>query len=134
MPSNTPLPIFNRPLDPRLDRVFAPMCTALSPAQASDLRRTVSDPVRKLRAALARNAFLDVASAEQIANVLTELLDGCARQSEAHRSLIIGAARYFVEARDAAPDLTSLLGFDDDAQVLHYVLEAIGRADLRIEL
>lgn len=128
------LPLLGHSLDPRLDRVFAPMCTALSPAESADLKHAVSVHVEKIRAALTTNEFLDVTTAEWIAGVLTELLTGYAEQPEAHRALIVGAARYFVQARDAEPDLASLLGFDDDAQVLNFVLDSIGRADLKVDL
>ncbi len=134
MSSNSLQPEFDHSLDPRLDRVFAPMCTALSPAEAADLRRAVSAHVERIRSALTTNEFLDVATAERIADVLTGLLDNYARRTELHRALIVGAARYFVQARDVEPDFTSLLGFDDDVQVLNFVLDSIGRADLRVEL
>ena len=127
------LPLLGHSLDPRLDPVFAPMCTALSPAEAADLRRAVSAHVERIRSALTTNEFLDVATAERIANVLTGLLDDYACQTELRRTLIVGAARYFVQARDAEPDLASLLGLDDDVQVLNFVLDSIGRADLKVE-
>ncbi len=132
--SSQALPLFDHSLDPRVERVFAPMCTVLSPAEAADLRRAVLAHVERIRSALTTNEFLDVATADRIGNVLTGLLDNYARQSEAHRALIVGAARYFVETHDTEPDLTSLLGFDDDVQVLNHVLDTIGRADLKVEL
>jgi uncharacterized membrane protein YkvA (DUF1232 family) len=128
------LPLLGHSLDPRLDCVFAPMCVALSPAKAADLRHAVAAHVERIRAALTTNEFLDMAAAERIADVLTELLGDYARQPELHCALIVGAARYFAEARDVEPDLTSLLGFDDDVQVLNFVLDSIGRADLKVEL
>lgn len=39
-----------------------------------------------------------------------------------------------IEANDVDPDTGSLLGFDDDVIVLNFVLDKIGRSDLRVEL
>jgi len=47
---------------------------------------------------------------------------------------VIGAARYFVSTQDVNPGTKSVLGLDDDASMLNYVLAAIGRTDLLIEL
>ena len=133
MSSNSRLPVFSRQLDPRLDRVLAPMCTALPLSEVESLKQAVLAHVSEVRAATASNEFLDVAAAERAAHVLLELLDGYARYPEPHRSLIVGAARYFVREQDVEPDTGSLLGFDDDVMVLNFVLETIGRADLRVE-
>ena len=65
-----------------------------------------------------------------MAAILDELLDNYASCAEPQRRLIVGAARYFAQSEDVEADTASVMGFDDDMEVLNYVLLAIGRADL----
>lgn len=124
--------MFDNSLDPRLHRAFAPMCERLCPDDAANLAGQVDAYLENVRKSLRQNEFIDVALAERIAIVLSELLSGYSRYSLEDQSLIVGAARYFIEDSDIEPD-TSLLGFDDDACVLDFVLREIGRNDLGIE-
>ena len=43
------------------------------------------------------------------------------------------AARYFVRELDVDPDTTSLLGLEDDAAVINFVLDAIGQPELKVQ-
>ena len=126
--------LFEPQLEPHLDRVFAPLCVALPQREVSKLQRAVDQHLNAIRAAMAHNEFPDIDLAERIASVLLRLLGNYQQSADGQRPLIIGAARYFVEAHDAEPDTRSLLGFDDDVTVLNFVLDRIGRSDLRIEL
>jgi uncharacterized membrane protein YkvA (DUF1232 family) len=132
-PSTNPS-LFGTQLEPHLDRVFAPLCATLPQREVSDLQHAVTQHVGAIRTAMSRNEFLDIDTAERIAGVLIGLLKNHDRYEAAQRSLIVGAARYFIEANDADPDTGSLLGFDDDVIVLNFVLDRIGRSDLRVEL
>ncbi|MFQ5434135.1 MAG: hypothetical protein ACE5FD_04595, partial [Anaerolineae bacterium] len=78
--------------------------------------------------------FLDIDTAKRLAAVLITLLDEYSTFSPSHRALIIGAVRYFLQDRDAEPDTTSLLGFDDDTIVLNHVLAAIGLSERKVDL
>ena len=98
------------------------------------LQRAVTQHVGAIRTAMSRNEFLDIDTAERIAGVLLGLLKNHDQYEAAQRPLIVGAARYFVEAHDEEPDTRSLLGFDDDMTVLNFVLDRLGRSDLRVEL
>lgn len=128
------LPPFDRSLEPRLERVFNPLCAVLSENQARALIGEIQSHLHVIRSTLARNEFLDVALAEQIALALQTVLRDYAKHSQTHRAFIVGAARYFVLSHDAEEDLRSLLGFDDDATVLNFVLDAIGRPELKVNL
>lgn len=50
------------------------------------------------------------------------------------RQLVQVACAYFVDARDGDGDLESVFGFDDDAQVLNAVLDAIDRPAQKVDL
>lgn len=121
-------------LDPKLDQTFVRLCETYSTDQLQILADQVREHLKLTHAALGRNEFLDVATADQIAKVLLHLLDQYNQIPEAKRSLVVGASRYFVESKDLQSDLESVLGFDDDVAVLNYVLVEINRKDLRIDL
>jgi len=133
--SNNDLPnLFGRDLDPRLERHFAPLCIELDNLAAMELRQEIINHVEDFHKALKYNEFLDIDTAIRIAKVLINLLDNYDSYPKSHQKLIVGAARYFVSPHDADPDTTSLLGLDDDAAVLNYVLDTIGKPELKIEL
>jgi len=134
MPANNQTSLFDHSLEPRLDRVFAPMCNAVPLAQVKLLKGEVANHMQAIWQALRQNEFLDVTLAERIATVLLRLLGEYGEHTVSNQSLIIGATRYFIKDHDAESDLSSLLGFDDDVRVLNYVLESIGKNDLRIDL
>jgi uncharacterized membrane protein YkvA (DUF1232 family) len=128
------LPLFPNSLEPELDHMLAPLCTEISPAQAADLRKQITAHLEQVQTALQQNEFIDLHLAEQLAAILSSLLDNLSGYPDRHRCLIAGAARYFVHSKDVQADFASVLGFDDDAAVLNYVLGQIGRNDLRVEL
>jgi uncharacterized membrane protein YkvA (DUF1232 family) len=132
--TQTFLPMLEARLESGISRILAPMCVALPVEEIPQLEKQVRLHVEEIRRALAQNEFLDVATVERMADVLTGLLNEYETYPEMHRALIVGAARYFAKADDAEPDTVSLLGFDDDVAVLNYVLEAVGLGELKIEL
>ena len=127
MTSQSTLSIDYTELSPSARSIFVAMCETLPAAEASQ-------QLAEIRAALRMNEFLDIALAEQIAEALTDLLAGYGKMPEEHKALVVGAARYFVATQDAEGDLTSVLGCDDDAEVLNHVLTQIGREDLKVAL
>lgn len=129
----TTLPLFSPGLPARIERVFDPLCLALTPEEAQALVQNVREHVGAVREAQRRNEFLDVGLVERMAGVLEGLLGDYEAFAPSHQALVAGAARYFVLGGDATPDTSSLLGFDDDILVLNYVLASIGCDDLRIE-
>jgi len=120
-------------LPPPIERVLRPLCSLLPVEEIPNLHEAVADYEAKTKGALARNEFTDIEMAHKIAALLSLLLEEYPTAPDTHRALIVGAARYFVLATDAEPDL-SLLGFEDDALVLNYVLEQIGHPELRIAI
>jgi uncharacterized membrane protein YkvA (DUF1232 family) len=122
------------PLPTHLDRVFAPLCVALPPVEALQLKQDLAAHIEKVHRSVLPDALLDLGQAARIKSVLDTLLDDYARYAEPQRRLVIGAIRYFTQTRDAEPDTTSLMGFDDDMEVVNHVLLAVGRADLSAKL
>lgn len=130
----TMLPQFPSPLSPALNRVFAPLCEALPPDEAARLKPAMAAHIVEIHHTLRPDEFVDLSQALRMAAILGELLDGYASYTEPQRRLLVGAARYFVQSQDVEADTASVMGFDDDMEVLNYVLLAIGRADLSTEL
>ena len=129
-----PLPLFPNMLDPSLEKIFAPLCADISPVEITELHEQIAVHILNVRSALRHNEFIDLTLAENIAQTLNLLLSELANYPENKRRLIIGAARYFTRGQDAQADFSSILGFDDDAVVLNYVLKEIGRDDLKVGL
>ncbi len=74
-----------------------------------------------------------------LANALSEaslrLLSTLTEQSpESTRRLVQAAVRYFVIEEDADSDLDSILGLDDDADVLNAVLRKLGHHDWVVDV
>ncbi len=121
-------------LHPEEQRTFRRLCMPTSSVDLAELL----DVVRMHLAHVKENATpsTDVESAERIATAFEALLDPSGGEGFAddERSLLRGAAEYFLLDADADDDLTDPLGFDDDARVLNSVLKRIGRAEFSIEL
>ena len=130
----TTTPLFAHLLDQEIDRVFTQLCADVDPALLTVLITEVEQHASLVRSALGVNEFLDVALAEKIAKLLKDLLGNIEKYPKPKQRLIVGASRYFVRSHDAQADLSSLLGFDDDAAVLNYVLVELGHDELRIKL
>lgn len=130
--SMTP-PLFQPALPARIERVFDPLCRTLESVELHTLTQQVQGHAAIVRDSQRHNEFIDANLAERMAAILGDLLGAYEAFIPAQQALIAGAARYFVLSGDASPDMSSLLGFDDDILVLNHVLNSIGRDDLRIE-
>ncbi len=129
-----PTPMFSNLLNPNLDKAFVPLCDALPVETLPELRQQVQEHVGHVRLTLHHNEFLDVTTAEKIAETLCRLFDQYPSYPTFKQRLIVGAARYFVYSHNSQPDLESLLGFDDDVAVLNFVLVELGEQALRLDL
>jgi uncharacterized membrane protein YkvA (DUF1232 family) len=130
--SNSMFSGFDNLLDSKLHNLFIPLCVELPKSDVETLKKAVIEHVGEVEKALRYNEFLDLPTARKIAGILIQLLDDYSNLSHRERKLVVGATNYFVRSQDDQPDLTSLLGFDDDIKVLNYVLERIGRSELRV--
>lgn len=117
------------PLDEHLRRLAA------QPVDDADaLRRRVDAHLDAAEAAAAESAFVDIQLARRIAASCQALLEASAAMPEAHRRLALGACRYFTASDDDEDDFDSIIGFEDDAEVVNHVAARIGRDDLIVEL
>lgn len=95
--------------------------------------------VRGYQQAIAKRGWRDDDVDPKLANALTEaslrLLGTLGEQTdESRRRAVQAAVRYFVIEDDADRDLDSILGLDDDAEVLNAVLTYLGHHDWLVEL
>ena len=91
--------------------------------------------LEKIRKAAGDNVLIDLKVCERVAESLKALLEhGDAHTPREHKLLIQAAARYFLMEEDAQDDLSSFVGFDDDAGVVNAVARYLGRTDLIVEV
>jgi uncharacterized membrane protein YkvA (DUF1232 family) len=82
-----------------------------------------------------RRPDLDVNLAESILQACRTLLrEHWSGLSEDQRRLVQVTCDYYVDPEDEAGDLESVSGFDDDAEVLNLVLDALRRPDLKVRV
>lgn len=122
--------------------VVAPLSAALAlsldrlragPSSAASLRAGVAAHLTLARARAANDPFVDLARAEQVAAACLALLDAWPRLDDDGRSWVAAACLYFADTDDAEDDFTSLVGFDDDAEVVNQVAARLG-LDVHIAL
>jgi len=81
-----------------------------------------------------RDDDVDPALAQALCDASIRLLGTLTDDSpESTRRLIQGAVQYFVLEDDADGDLDSILGLDDDTQVMNAVMDKLGRAEWRVD-
>lgn len=76
----------------------------------------------------------DLNAAREICSRLELLLSRYAEHPGEERSLIIGAALYFVTTKDFKHDYEPLVGLDDDARILNHVLEKLNLTTLFVNV
>lgn len=102
--------------------------------QPDELLRQLNDSKAKFGAILKHNEFFDIDNALQMYEVLSNLLETWNKLSEDHQPLLGAATLYFIKVDDAESDANSILGLEDDIQVVNAMLEIIGRTDLQLNL
>ena len=98
-----------------------------------ELRGAVETHLEAVRIAAAGTPIIDLDLAERVGAACLMLLKDYRGASRARRRWIQIACRYFAQVHDGEDDFTSVIGFDDDADVVNHALEHLGRGDLHIE-
>ena len=114
--------------------IFKSACENLSVENAETLRSYLDKCMNGLKASVADNPTIDLKLATEISNVCEELLDRYEQFNPKHRTLVVGAIRYFAVAEDPFPDEAFASGFDDDARVLNHVLEHLGLDEYYVDV
>jgi uncharacterized membrane protein YkvA (DUF1232 family) len=85
----------------------------------------------KLEAHRDEYEFLDIGTAWTLVSQCRRLLLWLEEESSPDRTRLVQAAvRYFIKSNDGESDLSSPIGFDDDAEVVETVAVVLGREDL----
>jgi hypothetical protein len=98
-----------------------------------ELRGAVEAHLETVRLAATANPIIDLDLAERVGAACLSLLGDHEAASPDRRRWIQVACRYFAQAHDGEDDFTSVIGFDDDVDVVNHVLGHLGRDDLFIE-
>ena len=80
------------------------------------------------------NEFIDIDSAALLTEVSHYLISQFDNLSEDDKRYVVAAIYYFVESDDEEHDFNSMFGFEDDIEVMNYVLEKIGHTHKKIEI
>ncbi len=121
------------PLPPELQTHLDRLLGA-PPSPPADLTRRVLTHLDAAESHAANSALVDAPLARRVATGLLTLLDHWTELPEPHQRLLQAACEYFVETTDDDHDFHSVIGFEDDAELLNHVASALGRDDLRVEL
>lgn len=116
----------------RAIEIYRGLCADLSKDEIRELAREVRAHYDELVQAQRQSELVAIDIAELLAARLDGLLLLAPRMSPEDRSLVVGAARYFVSPNDAVPDERVLTGLDDDVEVFNHVAALLEREDLLI--
>jgi len=97
------------------------------------LSESVKTYLTEANTALFENEFIDIKSAEKLAAVSHYLIELMPDLSPEDQKYARAAIKYFLESEDEEHDFESMFGFDDDIEVMNFVLEKIGHSHKKIE-
>jgi hypothetical protein len=104
------------------------------PGSQEELRARIEAHVALADQATRTDAFVDQHLAHVIADRLGTVLGAWPTLSVGARRVLHAAIAYFALREDAEDDMSSVLGFEDDAQVTNACLRALKRPDLEIDM
>jgi hypothetical protein len=111
---------------PRAASHFRRLCEALPPHTVPQLREELEGFYDGVLREVDERPLVNRELVRELYDRASLLLDRYPHLSERHRSLVVGALRYFVSGDDSFSDLDFASGFNDDAEVMNYVLEELG--------
>ncbi len=103
------------------------------PQTAAQLTTIVNAHLDAARSAATTSCFVDLALGTQIAAGCLKLIERSPDSDPERWATLQAAVLYFALSEDGDDDLTSMTGFDDDAEVFNVVARALGYPDLQID-
>ncbi len=125
-----PLPKF----PPDVSQTFHDLAVPVEAGEVVELERGISERLAAAKLAAKEHDTVNVPRCENIAERCRYLLSRLPTVPSAKQALIGGAVRYFLYDADPQSDTAFATGFDDDAQVVNFVLEELGEKDGFISL
>lgn len=102
--------------------------------EISNYTQQINDYIDKLKQKQIEFEFLNIEVAQMLAERSKYLINTYSSLDEYNKKLVVFAIKYFLNSNDEDADLTSITGFDDDVEVMNYVLISIGKPELTIDL
>ena len=99
-----------------------------------ELLADAEEHVKKVQQAYERNGMANIKVAAQIFDVFKAIVNDWDNMTSLAQPWCKGMMRYFTSSEDDEDDFNSLIGFDDDVEVLNACLIFAGREDLCIKL
>lgn len=89
----------------------------------------VNEYLKTLQEEADASEVVDVTMAKNIGAGLLDLIKNAHEEGLAH---VQAATIYFIRSEDVTPDMETIAGFDDDAQVFNAVCAHLGRRELEV--
>ena len=98
------------------------------------LSKLVNEYVEFAKQSLSQNEFIDIDSAEKLAETSHFLISQFDNFTEEQKSFAVASIYYFVETDDDEHDFDSMFGFEDDIEVMNRILEKLELSEKKIEI
>jgi uncharacterized membrane protein YkvA (DUF1232 family) len=98
-----------------------------------ELQQRSRGHVEQALLAQARNSYVNASFAKAIADLVDSIVRDWDTWPPDAQYWLRGAIQYFVFSDDGEPDFASVIGFEDDAEVLNSCLRLIGRPDWQLK-
>ena len=105
------------------------LAEAAETSSLDELHQRAQEHVERARQANAKNPFVNARFAEAICGAIDAVVGEWGSFTPEAQYWLRGAIQHFYHADDGEHDFHSVIGFDDDAQVLNACLQLAGRAD-----
>lgn len=119
---------------PDAEANFHRLCRELPASDVPSLLESLQRCVDEIRAESKTNHLIQPSSIESLNTSARFLLEHYEEFTPKQRRLIVGAVYYFTMDNDGSPDSALATGFDDDIQVMNYVLEELGVEGMFIDI
>ena len=98
------------------------------------LIKLVNNYVSLAKKSLSKNEFIDIESAEKLAETSHFLISRFDKFTIEQKSLAVASIYYFVESDDNEHDFDSMFGFEDDIEVMNRILDKLELSEKKIEI